>query len=237
MTSSFGKAAAAILLCGGLLSGCTGGQESHAAEEQTPKKNGIPAVTTAPPAQPPVDARAALKSISAVIPIYAGAKYRDDLTRPVRPDRRGLHAGHRRLVPAGLPLLHHLPGTVPRLPGAVAVSRPADVAHAGSAAQPGHAGPVHPRRHAEAGSQTGHASGRRNGGRAEDGHPLRHHPAADHDERSPDPEGGGGFSECAGSRVVLRGFSVLGSRLSVVGYQLSVVGYQLSVVGCQLSVD
>jgi hypothetical protein len=81
MTSSFGKAAAAILLCAGLLTSCTGGQESHAAEEQTPKKNGIPAVTTAPAAQPQVDARAALKSISAVIPIYAGAKYRDDLTR------------------------------------------------------------------------------------------------------------------------------------------------------------
>jgi len=81
MTNSLGTAAAAILLCAGLLSGCTGGQESHAAEEQTPKKNGIPAVTTAPPAQPQVDARAALKSISAVIPIYAGAKYRDDLTR------------------------------------------------------------------------------------------------------------------------------------------------------------
>ena len=81
MTTSSGKAAAAILLCAGLLAGCTGGQESHAAEEQTPKKNGIPAVTTAPPAQPQVDARAALKSISAVIPIYAGAKYREDLTR------------------------------------------------------------------------------------------------------------------------------------------------------------
>src|SRR5258707_9006118 len=81
MPSSFGKASAAILFCAGLLAGCTGGQESHAAEEQTPKKNGTPAVTPAHPAQPPVDARAALKSISAVIPIYAGAKYRDDLTR------------------------------------------------------------------------------------------------------------------------------------------------------------
>ena len=80
MTHRFGTAAAAILLCGSLLSGCTGGQESKAAEEQTPKKNGIPATTTAN-AQPQVDARAALKSISAAIPIYAGAKYRDDLTR------------------------------------------------------------------------------------------------------------------------------------------------------------
>jgi hypothetical protein len=82
MTNPLGTAAAAILICAGLLTGCTGGQESHAAEEQTPKKNGIPAaVTTAPPVQPQVDAKAALKSISTAIPIYAGAKYRDDLTR------------------------------------------------------------------------------------------------------------------------------------------------------------
>src|SRR5258708_16214560 len=81
MTNSLGTAAAAILLSAGLLAGCTGGQESHAAEEQTPKKNGIPVITTAPPVQPQVDAKAALKSISAAIPIYAGAKYRDDLTR------------------------------------------------------------------------------------------------------------------------------------------------------------
>jgi hypothetical protein len=80
MTNRLGTAAAAILLCA-LLAGCTGGQESHAAEEQTPKKNGIPATTTAVAAQPQVDARAALKSISAAIPVYAGAKYRDDLTR------------------------------------------------------------------------------------------------------------------------------------------------------------
>jgi hypothetical protein len=81
MTSRFGTAAAAILLCGGLLAGCTGGQESKAADEQAPKKNGIPLTTTAPAVPPQVDARAALKSISTAIPIYAGAKYRDDLTR------------------------------------------------------------------------------------------------------------------------------------------------------------
>jgi hypothetical protein len=81
MTNSLSTAAAAILISAGLLAGCTGGQESHAAEEQTPKKNGIPVITTAPPVQPQVDAKAALKSISAAIPIYAGAKYRDDLTR------------------------------------------------------------------------------------------------------------------------------------------------------------
>jgi hypothetical protein len=81
MTNRLGTAAAAILLCAGLLTGCTGGQESHAAEEQTPKKNGIPAAATVPPPQPQVDAKAVLKSISTAIPIYAGAKYRDDLTR------------------------------------------------------------------------------------------------------------------------------------------------------------
>ena len=64
----------------GLLSSCTGGQEGSAAEEQRPQKNPIAAEGAAPP-QPQVDARKELKSISAAIPVYAGAKYRDDLTR------------------------------------------------------------------------------------------------------------------------------------------------------------
>jgi len=87
MTTRFSSAASALLICGALLTHCTGGQESKAAEEQTPKKNGIPATSTAPStaetgAQPvQVDAKAALKSISSAIPIYAGARYRDDLTR------------------------------------------------------------------------------------------------------------------------------------------------------------
>ncbi len=82
MTNPLGTAAATALLCCGLLAACTGGQESRASEEQTPKKNGIPTATTTAAANPPqVDARAALRSISAVIPIYAGAKYREDLTR------------------------------------------------------------------------------------------------------------------------------------------------------------
>lgn len=86
MTTRFSSAASALLICGALLTRCTGGQESKAAEEQTPKKNGIAAAaststseTAAQPAQ--VDAKAALKSISTAIPIYAGARYRDDLTR------------------------------------------------------------------------------------------------------------------------------------------------------------
>lgn len=58
--------------------GCTGGQESSAAEERLPKKNPI-AVRT--PHSPRVDARQDLRQISSAIPVYAGAEYRDDLTR------------------------------------------------------------------------------------------------------------------------------------------------------------
>jgi hypothetical protein len=64
-------------LAAALLCGCYGGQESHAAEEQVPKKN--PIATEASPEQ--IDVRQELKSISPAIPVYAGAKYRDDLTR------------------------------------------------------------------------------------------------------------------------------------------------------------
>jgi len=65
-----------------LLWGCTGGQEGSAAEEQVPKKNPITTETTAQQQQQPqVDARQELKAISPAIPVYAGAKYRDDLTR------------------------------------------------------------------------------------------------------------------------------------------------------------
>ena len=59
------------------LSGCTGGQEGSAAEESLPRKNAI-ATSTAPA---PVDAKKELRALSPAIPIYAGAKYRDDLTR------------------------------------------------------------------------------------------------------------------------------------------------------------
>jgi len=60
-----------------LATGCTGGQESTAAEEAAPTANSI---TEAEP-EKSVNARATLKSISPVIPLYAGARYRDDLTR------------------------------------------------------------------------------------------------------------------------------------------------------------
>ncbi|HUJ12828.1 MAG TPA: hypothetical protein VL284_03475 [Thermoanaerobaculia bacterium] len=68
-------------LSAALLCGCYGGQESHAAEEQVPKKNPITTDAAAPPEAAAVDAKNELKSISAAIPVYAGAKYRDDLTR------------------------------------------------------------------------------------------------------------------------------------------------------------
>ena len=65
-----------------ILSGCTGGQEGSAAEEQLPKKNPI-ATSSAntPQQQQQVDPKQQLKALSPAIPIYAGAKYRDDLTR------------------------------------------------------------------------------------------------------------------------------------------------------------
>lgn len=71
-------AAVGILLTGFLTFSCTGGKESSAAEEQLPKKNGIPPAS-APAAQ--VDARKDLSAIGSAIPVYAGARYRDDLTR------------------------------------------------------------------------------------------------------------------------------------------------------------
>src|SRR5712691_434346 len=64
-----------------LLAGCTGGQEGSAAEEQLPKKNPITTESSAQQQQPQIDPRKELKAISSAIPIYAGAKYRDDLTR------------------------------------------------------------------------------------------------------------------------------------------------------------
>jgi hypothetical protein len=74
-------ALAASLAAAVLASACTGGQESKAAEEQTPKKNGVETSSAQPANAPAVDAAKDLKSISNAIPIYAGAKYRDDLTR------------------------------------------------------------------------------------------------------------------------------------------------------------
>ena len=75
----------AVMLSLTLVSGCTGGQEGSAAEEQRPQKNPITTTDRAAQGKPPQPAQAdvteTLKSISKAIPIYAGAKYRDDLTR------------------------------------------------------------------------------------------------------------------------------------------------------------
>src|ERR1041385_2386055 len=65
------------------LSACTGGTPGSAAEEKAPQKN--PIVTSSgqeaqAQAQPQVDARQEIKSINRAIPIYAGAKFREDLT-------------------------------------------------------------------------------------------------------------------------------------------------------------
>lgn len=86
MKMTWWRAGVAISLFGALVStGCTGGKESNAAEEQIPKKNPIVASGSAQNAQPPqaaaVDAKQEIKSVSKAIPIYAGAQYRDDLTR------------------------------------------------------------------------------------------------------------------------------------------------------------
>ena len=56
--------------------GCTGGQEGTAAEESTPAANPI-----GEDSPENINARQALRSLSPAIPLYAGAQYRDDLTR------------------------------------------------------------------------------------------------------------------------------------------------------------
>ncbi len=74
-----GRAAAATLAACMLLSGCTGGTESSAAEEPAPKKNAV-ATASLPPKQE-TEVRTRLQAIGGSIPIYAGARYRDDLTQ------------------------------------------------------------------------------------------------------------------------------------------------------------
>lgn len=87
MTVSRAAFLATGLMLGSCLLGCTGGQEGSAAEEKAPGKNPIVSTASAAPAgQSPLqtgqpDPRQEIKSINTAIPIYAGAKYRDDLTR------------------------------------------------------------------------------------------------------------------------------------------------------------
>jgi len=71
----------AAVLFAALVSACNVGQESKAAEEQAPKKNPIVATDSASPETPQADPSKELKTISPAIPVYAGARYRDDLTR------------------------------------------------------------------------------------------------------------------------------------------------------------
>ena len=76
-----GSSFAALALAALLASGCTGGTEGSAAEEKAPQKNPIATSSAEPNAPPQTDVRKELKAINRAIPIYAGAKYRDDLTR------------------------------------------------------------------------------------------------------------------------------------------------------------
>jgi hypothetical protein len=73
---------AACLVAALLAAGCTGGKEGAAAEEAVPQKNSVAQQQPAPGAAvPAVDPEKDLKSIGPAIPVYAGARYRDDLTR------------------------------------------------------------------------------------------------------------------------------------------------------------
>ena len=76
-----GSSCAALALVAALLTGCTGGTEGSAAEEKAPQKNAVATASADPSAPPQADPRKELKAINRAIPIYAGAKYRDDLTR------------------------------------------------------------------------------------------------------------------------------------------------------------
>jgi hypothetical protein len=79
MMKRVGVGLAGSLLAVVLATGCTGGQESTAAEEQAPASNSI--ASKEEQQQESVSAREKLKSISPAIPLYAGARFRDDLTR------------------------------------------------------------------------------------------------------------------------------------------------------------
>lgn len=64
-----------MLLVAALFTGCTGGTESKAADEQTAAQEAAAAD------QRQVDATQVLGAINPAIPVYQGAEYRDDLTR------------------------------------------------------------------------------------------------------------------------------------------------------------
>ena len=78
MGARVGVAASSLLVLV-LAAGCTGGTEGTAAEELAPQKNGINSAEESKHTS--VDLRKTLNEIGAAIPLYAGARYRDDLTR------------------------------------------------------------------------------------------------------------------------------------------------------------
>jgi hypothetical protein len=85
MIMRWGRGAAAAACVASLLSGC-GGQDGKAAETTLPKKNTPVASATDSAGAPRVeassiDATRALKEINPAIPVYADARFRDDLTR------------------------------------------------------------------------------------------------------------------------------------------------------------
>jgi hypothetical protein len=73
-----GSAASAALAASLLFSGCTGGSETTAAEEDTPQKNAAVQPASAPQEGQVIQS---IETVSPAIPIYAGARYREDLTR------------------------------------------------------------------------------------------------------------------------------------------------------------
>ena len=76
MTLRRGVGILVIVLAPMLAGRCTGGSETTAAEEPTPAKEG-----QADASAPSLDARKRLDTFGKAIPLYAGARYRDDLTR------------------------------------------------------------------------------------------------------------------------------------------------------------
>lgn len=78
MTKKWEAGAAVVLSSALVLLAACGDREGSAAEEQRPQKNSAMPAQTQPP---PVDTRQTLHDISGAIPVYASAKYRDDLTR------------------------------------------------------------------------------------------------------------------------------------------------------------
>ncbi len=66
---------ATCVLALALFGGCTGGSESKASDQAEPRS------AEAVAAQPPVNATAEIEKINSAIPLYAGAEYREDLSR------------------------------------------------------------------------------------------------------------------------------------------------------------